>query len=108
MACIETAQSPRGNGAYTADVIKVAVIPRIEPELGAEIETVLHPGETLSEFVETAVRNAVEFRREQTRFHERGQAAWEHYQSTGVSVSSDEVLAKLQAKLDAKRKQLGG
>ena len=56
---------------------------------------------------ERSVRKAVEFRRVQTRFHERCQAAWEHYQTTGVSASTDEVLAKLQAKLDARRKQLG-
>lgn len=91
-------------------IMKSAVIPqvRVEPELRAELESVLQQGETLSEFVETSVRNAVAFRRMQTRFHERGQAAWEHYQSTGASVLADEVLAKLQAKFDARRKQLGG
>jgi Arc/MetJ-type ribon-helix-helix transcriptional regulator len=90
--------------------MKSALIPqvRVEPELRAELEAVLQQGETLSEFVEASVRNAVEFRRVQQRFHERGQAAWEHYQSTGVSVPADEVLAKLQAKLKAKRTQLGG
>ena len=90
--------------------MKSAVIPqvRVEPELRAELEAVLQEGESLSEFVEASVRNAVAFRRVQTRFHERGQAAWEQYQVTGESVSTDEALGKLQAKLDAKRKQLGG
>jgi len=90
--------------------MKSAVIPqvRVEPELRAELEAVLQEGETLSEFVEASVRNAVAFRRVQTRFHERGQAAWEHYQAAGESVSTEEVLGKLQAKLDARRKQLGG
>lgn len=90
--------------------MKSAIIPqvRVEPELRAELEAVLQRGETLSEFVEVSVRNAVEFRLVQKRFHERGQAAWERYQSTGASVSTDEVLSKLQAKLDARRKQLGG
>jgi diaminopimelate epimerase len=90
--------------------MKSAVIPqvRVEPELRAELEAVLRQDETLSEFVEVSVRNAVEFRRVQTRFHERGQAAWEHYQRTGVAVSMDEVLAKLQVKVDTKRKRLGG
>jgi predicted transcriptional regulator len=90
--------------------MKSAVIPqvRVEPELRAELEAVLQEGETLSGFVEACVRNAVEFRRVQTRFHARGQAAWEHFQTTGESVSTDEVVAKLQAKLDAKRKRLGG
>lgn len=90
--------------------MKSAVIPqvRVEPTLRAELEAVLQEGETLSEFVEASVRNAVAFRRVQTRFHARGQAAWESYQATGELVSATEVLAKLQAKLDAKRKQLGG
>ena len=90
--------------------MKSAVLPqvRVEPELRAELEAVLQEGETLSEFVEASVRSAVAFRRVQTRFHERGQAAWEHYEATGDSLSAAEVLAKLQAKLGAKRKQLGG
>ena len=64
-------------------------------------------GETLSEFIEASVRDAVELRRMQTRFQERGEAAWQLYQRTGVSKPADEVLAKLQAKLDARRKRLG-
>ena len=90
--------------------MKSSVIPqvRVEPELRAELEAVLQEGETLSGFVEASVRSAVAFRRVQARFHERGQAAWQHYQDTGESLSAAEVLAKLQAKLDARRKQLGG
>lgn len=89
--------------------MKSAVIPqvRIEPELRAELKAVLQEGETLSEFVEASVRSAVSFRRVQARFHPLGQAAWKHYQDTGESLSAAEVLAKLQAKLDNKRKQLG-
>lgn len=90
--------------------MKSAVIPqvRVEPELRTELESVLQQGETLSEFVEDSVRKAVEFRRVQTSFHQRGQAAWEHFQGTGASASVEEVLHKLQTKLDLKRKQLGG
>lgn len=90
--------------------MKTAVIPqvRVEPELRADLEAVLHQGETLSEFVETCVRNAVEFRRVQTRFHAQGQAAWERYQRDGEAAPTEKVLAKLQQRLDAKRRQLGG
>jgi len=89
--------------------MKTAVIPqvRVEPELRAELEAVLKQGETLSEFIEASVRSAVAFRRMQTRFHERGEEAWQNYQRTGVSTPADEVLAKLHAKLDARRKRLG-
>lgn len=90
--------------------MKSAVIPqvRVEPELRAELEAALREGETLSGFVEASVRSAVAFRQMQTRFHARGQAAWERYQATGETVSADDVLSTLQAKLDAKRRQLDG
>lgn len=89
--------------------MKTAVIPqvRVEPELRTELEGVLQQGETISEFVETSVRNAVEFRRVQTRFHERGQTAWENYQQSGAAIPAEAVLLKLQTKLNAKRKKLG-
>jgi hypothetical protein len=89
--------------------MKTAVIPqiRVEPELRADLESVLRQGETLTEFVEVTVRNAIAFRRMQTQFHARAQAAAEEYHRTGVSVPVDSVLGKLQSKLDAKRKKLG-
>lgn len=88
--------------------MKTAVLPqvRVEPALRSELEAVLYQGETLSEFVESSVRNAVAFRRVQTSFQERGHAAWEHYQQTGASVPAAEVVNKLQTRLDAKRKLL--
>ena len=67
----------------------------------------LQPGETLTAFVEATVRNAVAFRRVQTTFHARAQAASAEYHRTGVSVPVETVLKRLQSKLDAKRKKLG-
>jgi hypothetical protein len=89
--------------------MKSAVIPqiRVEPALRSELESVLQPGETLTEFVESTVRNAIAFRRVQTSFHARAQAASEEYHRTGVSVPVETVLEMLQSKLDAKRKKLG-
>lgn len=89
--------------------MKTAVIPqiRVEPELRADLESVLQRGETLTEFVEASVRNAIAFRRMQTEFHARAQAASEAYHRNGVSAPVDVVLDRLQAKLDAKRKKLG-
>ena len=90
--------------------MKATALPsvRIEPELRSALEAVLHTAESLSAFVEASVRQAVEYRRVQADFHARGQAFWEEFQRTGVSFSVDEAVGKLQAKLDAKRKQLGG
>ena len=89
--------------------MKSAVIPqiRVEPALRSELESVLQPGETLTEFVESTVRNAIAFRRVRTSFHARAQAASEEYHRTGVSVPVETVLERLQSKLDAKRKKLG-
>ena len=89
--------------------MKTAVIPqiRVEPELRAELESVLDQGETLTGFVEACVRNAIAFRRAQTNFHARAEAASEAYHRTGVSKPVEAVLDRLQTKLDAKRKKLG-
>lgn len=88
--------------------MKSAVIPqiRVEPELRAELESVLNQGETLTDFVETTVRNAIAFRRVQIAFHARARAASEAYHQSGASVPVETVLEKLQSKLDAKRKKL--
>ena len=88
--------------------MKSAVIPRVrvEPELRAELEAVLGEDETLSDFAESAVRRAVEYRRIQNEFRSRGQAAFDHYQNTGISHPAREVFDSLQAKLVARRKQL--
>jgi hypothetical protein len=92
---------------YTS-LMKSAVIPqiRVEPELRADLESVLQPGETLTDFVEATVRNAIAFRRVQTSFHARAQAASEEYHRTGVSVPVETVLERMQSKLDARRKKL--
>ena len=98
----------RNSTQYTASV-KPAVIPQIpvEPELRADIEFVLRPGETLTDFVAATVRKTITSRRVQTEFHARARAASEAYHRTGVSVPVETVLKKLQSKLDAKRKKLG-
>lgn len=89
--------------------MKSAIIPqiRVEPALRTELESVLVQGETLTDFVEASVRNAIAYRRVQAAFHARAQEAWRTYHQTGVSVPVEAVLEKLQAKLDAKRKKLG-
>ena len=88
--------------------MKTAVIPqvRVEPELRADLESVLGKGETLSEFVESSVRKAVEYRRIQAEFQARGEAAWQGYLRTGVSYSAAEVVGELREMLEARRRQL--
>jgi len=52
------------------------------------------------------MRNAVEFRRVQTDFAARCDAALATFERTGKSISADLVLAKLEAKIAARVKQL--
>jgi predicted transcriptional regulator len=86
--------------------MKTAAIPavRVSPELREAAERVLQPGETLSGFVEEAVRRNVEFRQAQKAFIERGLASAEAARQSGKYVSAATVVAKLNRRLDKARK----
>jgi hypothetical protein len=88
--------------------MKTASIPslRVEPELRAEVESMLGEGETLSEFVETSIREKVERRRAHEEFIARGLRSRDQARQTGDYVDADVVVANLQRKLDAARKQV--
>ncbi len=90
--------------------MKNAVIPqvRVEAELRASLDAVLRPGESLTDFVEVAVRYAVEYRRVQTHFASRCEASQAEYERTRMSITAAQVIAKLESKLAKRRKQLGG
>src|ERR1019366_2790917 len=64
---------------YTRYPMKTATMPalRVHPELRQAAEAILRPGETLSGFVEDALRRNVELRRAQQAFIERGLASRE-------------------------------
>jgi hypothetical protein len=88
--------------------MKSAVIPqvRVEPQLRAELEATLRNGETLSEFVEAAVREAAKRRRTQAEFISRGLAARDDARRTGVYFTLDQVDATLGDMLDKARERL--
>jgi predicted transcriptional regulator len=88
--------------------MKTATIPsvRVEPEFRAEVESVLVEGETLSEFVEAAIRAGVERRRVQAEFIARGLRSRDEALRTGRYVDADVVVDKLQRKLDTARKRV--
>ena len=85
--------------------MKTATIPsvRVEPELRAEVESLLAEGETVSEFVEASVRASVLRRRHHAEFVARGLRSLEEAARTGHYVEADAVVRKLQGKLDAAR-----
>jgi predicted transcriptional regulator len=88
--------------------MKTAAIPavRVPPELRQAAEDLLQAGETLSGFVEEAVRRNVEFRRAQKAFIERGLASAEAARKSGKYVSSAAMLGKLSRRLEKARKGL--
>lgn len=84
---------------------KTALLPqvRVAPELRQNVEAVLAEGETLSDFVETAVRRALDYRTLQTEFAARAQAASEEFARTGQSFSTKEVLGELRQMTESRR-----
>jgi hypothetical protein len=86
---------------------KTATIPslRVEPELRAAAESVLEKGETLSSFVEDAVKKQVHYRKTQAEFIARGLASLAEADRTGVYYSADEVHAMLREKLEKARRR---
>jgi predicted transcriptional regulator len=86
--------------------MKSATIPslRVKPELRQAAESVLKEGETLSGFVEEAVRRNVEYRRTQQAFIDRGLAGREAARESGEYVAAAAVLDKLSKRLHQARK----
>ena len=78
---------------------------RVEPEVRAEVEAVLREGETLTQFIEEAVVAAAAWRRVQSEFVTRGEAAIERWKQEAGGCAVAEVMADLQSRLDdAKRR----
>ncbi|MFM0740767.1 prevent-host-death protein [Paraburkholderia xenovorans] len=73
---------------------------RVEPELRAAAEDVLLDGESISSFVEQAIRDNVARRLNRREFVARGLASREEAKQSGDYVSADDVVAALQSRLD--------
>jgi hypothetical protein len=83
--------------------MKTATLPpiRVAPDFRLELEGVLEQGESLSQFVESAVRTTVAKRKNQAEFIRRGIAAIEATKRDGGGIPAEVVIAKLEAKLAA-------
>jgi hypothetical protein len=88
--------------------MKTSTLPcvRVEPELRASVEALLGARETLSEFVETSVRQAVMRRLNQAQFLTRGMTSLGNAHRTGECVGSDAVLETLALKLAMAKKPM--
>ena len=87
--------------------MKTATLPslRVEPALRDAAESVLQEGETLSSFVETAVREQVELRRQREAFIARGLNALEDARKANDSLTPAQSLARLDAMLKRKKRR---
>jgi len=82
--------------------LKSATIPslRVDPKLRQSAESVLQEGESLSSFVEQAIRTTIEHRQAQREFIARGLASRDNAQRTGVYIGAEVVLNRLEKMLD--------
>ncbi len=89
--------------------MKTSTLPplRVEPELRKNVQDLLEPGESISTFVERAVRESVDRRRADVEFATRALASREASRKSGSYHSAASVLRELKArtKAAAKRKQ---
>lgn len=81
--------------------MKTATLPplRVAPELRQAAESVLHEGESLSNFMEQSLRDEVNRRRMQAEFIARGLASRDQAQRTGQYFDADVVHAELRGML---------
>jgi hypothetical protein len=87
--------------------MKTATFPplRVEPKLRTSVERLLEPGETISTFVERAVRESVERRSADAEFGARALASRQDARKTGRYHSAASVLVDLKAQTRAARKR---
>jgi plasmid stabilization system protein ParE len=87
--------------------MKTATLPplRVEPALRKAVERLLVPGETLSAFVEQAIRSTVEQRLADAAFAKKALASGAEAQATGVYHSAASVLRDLQAQTEPIRRR---
>jgi Arc/MetJ-type ribon-helix-helix transcriptional regulator len=87
--------------------MKSATLPsiRVEPEFRTAVESLLHEGESLSQFVENAVRDTLVQRQHQSEFLARGIQSLEATRQSNDYVEADDMLAQLRDRLTKARSQ---
>ena len=87
--------------------MKTATLPsiRVEPEFRQAVESLLHGTETLTEFVENAVRETVTRRSSQAEFLARGMASLQAAAKDQDYVDAEDVVINLRQRLAAAKRQ---
>ncbi|MBW7903833.1 MAG: prevent-host-death protein [Rhodocyclaceae bacterium] len=78
--------------------MKTASFPslRVDPQLRQDTESVLNDGESLSQFIENAVRDQVALRKANAEFLARALASRDKARQSGRYIDAGEVLDKLR------------
>ena len=81
--------------------MKTSALPslRVEPALREKVEEVLRDGETLSSFMETAVRETIRLREAEARFLAQGLEARDEARELDTYFSAADVIEELGAML---------
>lgn len=89
--------------------MKTANMPtlRVDPQLRSDAESVLRAGESLSSFMEQALRTSIRARQAQQEFIARGLASRDEAQRTGEYFSAEEVLNDMEAMLTQAKAKAG-
>lgn len=84
--------------------MKTAQLPpvRVTPSVREQIESVLHEGESLSQFVEKAALDAASRRKAQQEFIARGRASLAKARVTGALYAADDVLDAMRDRLNTR------
>jgi hypothetical protein len=85
--------------------MKTATLPsiRVEPEFRDQVESMLAEGETLSAFVESALRESLHRRRAQAEFLKRGMDSLARVKAGEPTISAEEMITELRARTAAAR-----
>ena len=78
--------------------MKTASMPslRVDPELRQDAESVLQAGETLSSFMEQALRLCIQSRRAQKEFIARGLVSRDEARRTGEYFAAADILSEME------------
>ena len=81
--------------------MKTASMPslRVDPELRHDAESVLLEGETLSSFMEQALRSSIQSRRVQKEFIARGLTSRDEAKRTDEYFAAEDVLSEMKEML---------
>ncbi|MEQ8447598.1 MAG: YlcI/YnfO family protein [Pelagibacterium sp.] len=82
--------------------MKTSTLPslRVDPELRKAAEDILDDGQTLSSFIEEAVRHEVQRRKIRRDFLKKALAAEAEAEATGTYYSAEQVLEELREIID--------